>query len=156
MKIGKAEPVVMMCEPLELFSLEYFFNKGLLFMEGQDVCFYNMGAVVDKVRREPEESVVSADVENLRKEMAVIREELGGARLELQAIKGSIDILAERSSAQNERMSDAVRLMQRMAEWLEGNFSQTQQRLPPGPGNAARQPGHGSSSLYRPRPRLSL
>ena len=52
----------------ELFSLEYFFNKGLLYMEGQEVCFYNVGAVVEKVKREPEEDVVSADVEELRKE----------------------------------------------------------------------------------------
>ena len=133
----------------ELFSLEYFFNKGLLYMEGQEVYFFNKGLLYI-------EAVVSADVEELRKEMAVMREELGGARMELQAIKGSIDILAERSSAQNERMFDAVKLMKRMAEWLEGNFSQTQQRLPPGPGNAARQPGQVSSSLQRPRPRLSL
>ena len=36
-----------MCEPLELFSMEYFFNKGLLHMEGQELCFYNIGANVD-------------------------------------------------------------------------------------------------------------
>ena len=34
--------------------MEYFFNKGLLHMEGQELCFYNIGANVDKVKREPE------------------------------------------------------------------------------------------------------
>ena len=84
--------------------------------------------------------------------MAAVWEELGGVRLEIQAIKGSIDVLAERSSAQNDRMADAVRLMKKMAEWLEEKFSQTQQRLPPGFGSAARQPGQGNSSLQRPPP----
>ena len=69
--------------------------------------------------------------------------------MELQAIKESTDVLANRSSTQNERMTDAVTLMKKMAEWLEQKFSQTQQRLPPGPGNAARQPGQGSSSLQQ-------
>ena len=121
---------MMMCEPPELFSLEYFFNKGLLFMKGQDVCFYNVGAAVEKgvvgVKMEPEEEVVSADVEELRKEVAAMREELGGARMELQAIKESIDVLANRSLAQNERMTDAVKLMKKMTEWLEHKFSQNQ------------------------------
>ena len=54
MKIGKAEPDVMMCEPPELFSLEYFFNKGHLYMEGQEVCFYDVGTVVEKGKREPD------------------------------------------------------------------------------------------------------
>ena len=55
MKIGKAEPSVTMCELPELFSVEYFFNKGLLYMEGHELCFYNVGANVDKVKKEPEE-----------------------------------------------------------------------------------------------------
>ena len=42
--------------------------------------------------------------------------------------------------------------MKKMAEWLEEKFSQTQQRLPPRPGNAARQPGQGNSSLQHPPP----
>ena len=44
-------------------------------MEGKELCFYNIGANVDKVKREPElvEDVVNADVEELRKEMAVVR-----------------------------------------------------------------------------------
>ena len=92
---------------------------------------------------------MNADVEELRKEMDVMREELGGVRKELQGIKGSLNVLAERSSAQNERMTDAVKLMKRMAEWLEEKLSQTQQRQPLRPGTAVKHPGQGSSSLQQ-------
>ena len=107
------------------------------------MCFYNVGAVVDKVKKEPEEEVASTDVEELRKEVTAMREELGGARVELRAIKKSIDVLANRSSAQNEMMTDAVKSMKRIVEWLEETLSQTQQRQPLRPGTAVRQ---GSSS----------
>ena len=50
MKFGKAEPDVTMCEPPEVFSMDYFFNKGLLYMEGEEVCFYDVGANMDKVK----------------------------------------------------------------------------------------------------------
>ena len=85
-------------------------------------------------------------MEELRKEVVAIREELGGARGELRAIKESMDVLANRSSAQNERTTDAVNLMKKMAEWLGETLSQTQQRQPLRPGTAVRQPGQGSSS----------
>ena len=51
-------------------------------MEGQELCFYNIGANVDKVKCEPEleEDVVTVDVAELRKEMVVIREEIGGVK----------------------------------------------------------------------------
>ena len=39
LKFRKAEPDVTMCEPPEVFNLDYFFNKGLLYMEGEEVCF---------------------------------------------------------------------------------------------------------------------
>ena len=50
MKFSKAEPDVTMCEPPEVFSRDYFFNKGLMYMEGEEVCFYDVGANVDKVK----------------------------------------------------------------------------------------------------------
>ena len=45
-------------------------------MEGEEVCFCNVGENVDKVKREPDlvEGVVTADVAELRKEMVVMRE----------------------------------------------------------------------------------
>ena len=101
------------------------------------------------MKLEPEEEVVSADVGELRMEIVVMREELGGARMELQAIKESIDVLANRSSAKNERMTDAVKLMKRMVKWLKEKLSQTQQRQPLIPGTAVKQPGQGSPSLQQ-------
>ena len=82
MKFGKAEPDVTMCDPPEVFNMDYFFNKGLLYIEGEEVCFYDLGANVDKVKREPDlvEGVMTADVAELRKEMVVMREELGGVK----------------------------------------------------------------------------
>ena len=90
MKIGKAAPEVLMCEPPELFGMEFFFNKGLLYMDSPEVCFYDIGTVVDKVKKEMDgmEAVVRANYEELRKEMTVVREELGGVRLEIQANEG--------------------------------------------------------------------
>ena len=46
-------------------------------------------------------------------------------------------------------MTDAVKLMKRMAEWLEEKLFQTQQRLPLRLGTAVKQPGKGSSSLQQ-------
>ena len=93
--------------------------------------------------------VMTTDMEELRKEMAVMKEELGGVKKELQEIKGSLDVLAERSSAQNDRMADGVRIMKKIAEWLEEKFFQTQQKLPPGHSKVVKQPGQGSSSLQK-------
>ena len=92
---------------------------------------------------------MTVDVAELRKEMAMMREEIGGVKKELQEIKGSLDALAEWSSAQNDRMTDAVKIMKRMAEWLGEVFPQTQQKLPSGPSKMVRQPGLGSSSQQR-------
>ena len=129
--------------------MEYFFNKGLLHMEGKELCFYNIGANVDKVKREPElvEDVVNEDVTELRKEMAVVRGDIWEVKKALQEIKGSLDTLAGRSSAQNEWMTDAVKLMKRMAEWLGEMFPKIKQK---------RQPSPGSSSLQQLPPPPSL
>ena len=82
---------------------------------------------MDKVKREPKlvEDVVTVDVAELRKEMAEVREEIEGVKKALQEMKGSLDTLAGRSSAQNERMTDAVKLMKRMTEWLGEVLPQT-------------------------------
>ena len=66
------------------------------------------------------------DVAEQRKEMAVMIEEMGGVKKQLQEIKGSLDALAEWSSAQNDRMTDAVKIMKRMEEWLGEVLPQTQ------------------------------
>ena len=103
---------------------------------------------MDKVKCESDlmEEVATVDVEELRKKMVVMREEIGGVKKVLREIKGSLDVLAERSSAQNDRMADAVKIMKKMAKWLEEKFPQTQQKLPSGPSKVIRQPGQGSSS----------
>ena len=121
--------------------MEYFFNKGLLHMEGTELCFYNIGANVDKVKREPElvEDVVNADVAELRKEMAVVRENIDEVKEVLQEIKGSLNTLAGRSTAQNERMTEAVKLMQKMAVWLGEVFPQLNEKRQPGPGSSSQQ-----------------
>ena len=54
MKIAKAAPLVVMCEPPEVFSVDYFFNKGLLQTHGTKTLFYSLG---DKVKAEPEEEI---------------------------------------------------------------------------------------------------
>ena len=47
-------------------------------------------------------------------------------------------------------MTEAVKIMKRMAEWLEKKFPQTQKKLPLGPGNLTIHPGQGSSSVQKP------
>ena len=103
---------------------------------------------MDKVKCESDlmEEVATVDVEELRKKMVVMREEIGGVKKVLREIKGSLDVLAERSSAQNDRMADAVKIMKKMAKWLEEKFPQTQQKLPSGSSKTVRQLGQGSSS----------
>ena len=110
-------------------------------MEGTELCFYNIGANVDKVKREPElvEDVVNADVAELRKEMAVVRGSIGEVKEVLQEIKGSLNTLAGRSTAQNERMTEAVKLMQKMAVWLGEVFPQLKEKRQPGPGSSSQQ-----------------
>ena len=82
-------------------------------MDGQEVCFYDVGTLVEKVKRGPDglEAVMSAYYEELKKEMTSVREELGGVRMKIQAIEGS----------------GSRRNSPRPSRWL-----------PPGPGSAAR------------------
>ena len=143
MKIAKIAPLVVMCEPPETFSVEYFFNKGLLQAHGKETFFYEVG---DKVKTETEavEAVPSEeveelrkDVQELRKEMQVMRKEmvreLGGMRKELsgnkeevKTLRGNIADLAVKSSKQNERMTKAVELIMKMFKWLEKTLPLTQ------------------------------
>ena len=125
--------------------MEYFFNKNLLYMDGEETCFYEIGRPNGVVKRELEgvEAPAAVDNEELRKEVMEVL-------MEIQALKGSIDVMAERSSAQNDRMSNAVRLMKKMAKWLEKKFSLTQKKISPGPSNLTTQPGQGSSSVQKP------
>ena len=67
-KIAKAAPLVVMCEPPEVFSVEYFFNKGLLQAHGKKTFFYTVGDKVKVEAGEAEEAMPSEEVEELRKE----------------------------------------------------------------------------------------
>ena len=57
----------------------------------------------------------------------------------LQEIKGSLNTLAGRSTAQNERMTEAVKLMQKMAVWLGEVFPQLKEKRQPSPGSSSQQ-----------------
>lgn len=140
MKIAKSAPEVHMCEPPETFSVEYFFNKGLLYMHGKEVFFYEVWTLV-KSEQDGVEVVDSVDYEEMKKEMGEMRRELGGVREKINALRGSITDLVGKSSVQSDRMADAVKIMMRLADWLDTKFSQTQKKLPPGPIGVITQPG---------------
>ena len=62
-----------MCEPPEVFSVDYIFNKGLLQTHGTKTLFYSLG---DKVKAEPEEAeeaMPSEEIEELRKEVQDVK-----------------------------------------------------------------------------------
>ena len=103
MKIAKTAPLVVMCEPPETFSVEYFFSKWLLQAHGKQTFFYEVGDKV-KVETEAVEAVPSEEVEELRKdvhdvrrEMQVMRKEivkeLGGIRKELNGNREEVKTL---------------------------------------------------------------
>ena len=113
MNIAKTAPLVVMCEPPETFSVEYFINTGLLQAYGKETFFYEVG---DKVKTESEavEAVPSEEVEELKKEVQMMRKEmmkeLGGmrkelsrAREEIKVLRGNIADLARTSSKQRPR-----------------------------------------------------
>ena len=83
--------------------------------------------------------MVNVDVTELRKEVAEVRGDIGEVKKVLQDIKGSLNTLAGRSSAQNERMTEAVKLMQRMAVWLGEMFPHIKEKQQPGPGSSSQQ-----------------
>ena len=95
---------------------------------------------------------VPADVdkEDLMREMKEIRQDIGEVRMEIQELKGSITGLKEYVAKQNERITEAVQIMMRLADWLNTKFPQTLQKLPPRPSSVTKPPGQGSSSLRRP------
>ena len=144
MRIAKAAPLVVMCDPPEVFSVDYFFNKGLLQTQGTKTLFYSLG---DKVKAEPEEAeeaMPSEEFEELRKEvqdvkkemqlmrremikeLGGIRKELMGNREEVKTLRGNIADLAVKCAKQNERMTEAVELSLKMLKWLQQTLPLTQ------------------------------
>lgn len=89
MKIAKSPPVVRMCDPPETFSVEYFFNKGLLYTRGREVFFYEVGKNQEsqvKVELDGGEVVPSEEYEELRKEVGEMRRELDGVREKMKTL----------------------------------------------------------------------
>ena len=72
-----------MCEPLEVFSVEYFFNKGLLQAHGKQIFFYTVGDKVKAEAEEAAEAMPSEEVEELRKDVQDVRKEMQVMRREI-------------------------------------------------------------------------
>ena len=83
MKIAKAAPNVLMCEAPELFSVEYFFNKNLLYMDGEETYFYKIGQIDATMKKGGVEVPAAADSEELRRELLEVRKDIGEVRMEI-------------------------------------------------------------------------
>ena len=90
MKIAKTAPLVVMCEPPEVFSVEYFFNKGLLQAHGKQTFFYTVGEKVKAETEEVAEAMPSEEVEELRKDVQDVRKEMQMMRKEMVKELGGI------------------------------------------------------------------
>ncbi|XP_041990053.1 uncharacterized protein LOC121741390 [Salvia splendens] len=151
MKIAKSAPEVVLCEPPEIFNVDYFFNKGLLYMHAKEVCFYEVSRVELQVKQEPDvvESQTTVEVEAMRKEVAEMRT---GVREEMAALRGSVNELVGMSSAHSGQMKEAVQLMMMMTKWIKENFSEPQAKLTTRPSKVSTQPGPGNSTPQHPPP----
>ncbi|XP_042056511.1 uncharacterized protein LOC121801120 [Salvia splendens] len=67
-----------MCLPPEVFNMDYFFNKGLLYTHGKEVCFYEVGGSEVPVKQETTsvEAGAKIGVEKMRQEVGWMRSEI--------------------------------------------------------------------------------
>ena len=164
-KIAELAPEVVMCDRPEVFSVDYFFNKGLLQTQGNKTYFYSLG---DKAKAEPEEAeeaMPSEEVEELRKEvqdmkkemqlmkkemmkeLGGIRKELNGSREEVKVLSSNVADLATKCAKQSERVAEAVEISTRMLKWLHQTLPLTQSKSTPGSSGEAQKIIHSSPSI---------
>ena len=150
--------MVVMCEPPEVFSVEYFFNKGLLQAHGKQTFFYTVGEKVKAETEKVAEAMPSEEVEELRKDVQDVRKEMQVMRKErierepreVKTLRGNIADLAVKSAKQNERMTEAVELVMKMLKWLEKTLPLTQSKVTPGSSSDVKQPVQSSPSVQQP------